>query len=374
MELNSQNIHPTSSDIPELPPAYWTTTRSKILSWLNQNNSSLANLYEGAVCLTFGIPIPGRLRFISHAVREIRNRLPDSIPKISERLEYKDEVEKLADIWESNGFALNEIPSDISIDLPVFKEIQQLIKKHKAVRENNKERTFRFFELCISENKLDRNILEPIVNHYWEITEWFMDQTHETDKKNYNGKPKLEPDDLEIRHQFEQFESFLSPLAQEFYTTVDKLDEILKEDNPKQIEKVIGLLIHPQHCTYFFNRLENPEWIEPLKDKGFFQNPPQIIEDTSQETFSFPMWTQSRYLVRMAQHKPKEVLEISLQIKTNNPCIYEDFVDAALQMPSPEAVQLVPKVKLWIESLYSSSLLPEKVAALIYFQRKLLLL
>lgn len=365
MELNSQNLHPTSSDLPQVPPADWTTTRRKILSWLNQNSSSLANLYEGAVCLTFGIPIPGRLRFISHAVREIRNRLPDSIPKISERLEYKDEVENLADIWESNGFGLDEIfleSEEITINFQVFSKIQQLIKKHKAVRYNNKKRTFLFFELCISENKLDLNILEPIVNHYWEITEWFMEQTHET---HDSGKPKLDPDDLKIRHQFELFESFLATFAQNFYTTVDKLDEILQEDNPQQIEKVIGFLIHPQHFSYFFNRLQNPEWIKPLKDKGFFKNPPQIIEDVSEGTISFPMWPQSRYLARMARYKPKEVLEIARQIESNNPRVHEDFADAALEMALEEAVQLVPKVKTWIKSLYSSSLLPEKIAALI---------
>jgi hypothetical protein len=362
VELNSRNLHPTSSNLPPVCPVYWTKTRQEIHYWLNLNTSSLANLYEGAVHLIFGIQIPGRLRFISHAVREIRNRLPDSIPKITERLEYKNEVQNLADIWESNGFGLDEIPlgrEEITINSQVFSKIQQLIKKHKAVPHNNKKRTFLFFELCISENKLDQNILDPIVNHYWEITEWFMEQTHDS------GKLKLDPDDLKICHQFELFESFLATFSQNFYTTVDKLDEILQEDNSPQIEKVIGFLIHPQHFSHFFKSLQNPEWIKPLKDKGFFNNPPQIIEDVSQGTVRFPMWSQSRYLARMAKHKPKEVLEIALQIESNNPHVHEDFVDAALQMPSDEAVKLVPTIKTWIESLYSSSLLPEKVATFI---------
>ncbi|MEH2338208.1 hypothetical protein [Nostoc sp.] len=138
-----------------------------------------------------------------------------------------------------------------------------------------------------------------------------------------------------------------------------------KKPTPQQLDKAIAKLIHPQQRNYFFNHLQNPEWIEPLKNKGFFQNPPQIIEDTSQGTVSFPMWAESRYLVRMAKYKPKEVLKIALQIETNNLSVHEDFVDAALQMPLQEAVQLVSKVKTWIESLYSSSLLPEKIAGLI---------
>ncbi len=139
-----------------------------------------------------------------------------------------------------------------------------------------------------------------------------------------------------------------------------------KKPTPKQIDQAIAMLIHPQQRIYFFNRLENPEWIEPLKRKGYFQNPPKIIEDAGQGTVKFPMWPQSRYLARMAKETPKEVLEIAQDIESNNPRIYEDFVDAALQMPSEQAVQLVPKFINWIEkSLYSSFLFPEKVADLI---------
>lgn len=127
-----------------------------------------------------------------------------------------------------------------------------------------------------------------------------------------------------------------------------------KKPTPQQIDKAIAKLIHPEQRNYFFNRLQNPEWIEPLKNKGFFQNPPSTL-----------MWAESRYLAQMAKYKPKEVLKIALKIESDNPRVYEDFVDAALQMPLQEAMQLVNKVKTWIETPYSSFLLPEKVAALI---------
>ncbi|MBD2504674.1 hypothetical protein [Anabaena azotica] len=138
-----------------------------------------------------------------------------------------------------------------------------------------------------------------------------------------------------------------------------------KKPTPQQIDKAIAKLIHPQQRNYFFNHLQNPEWIEPLKNKGFFQNPPSIVEDRILGTITFPMWAESRYLAQMAKHKSKEVLKIALKIESDNPRVYEDFVDAALQMPSQEAVQLVKKVKTWIEKTYSSSPLPKKVAALI---------
>ncbi|MFN6197497.1 MAG: hypothetical protein ACK4YS_02725 [Aphanizomenon sp.] len=138
-----------------------------------------------------------------------------------------------------------------------------------------------------------------------------------------------------------------------------------KKPTTQQIEQAIAMLIHPQQRIYFFNRLENPEWIEPLKGKGYFQNPPKIIEDASQGTVRFPMWPESRYLARMAKEKPQEVLEIVKKIDTENSFVHEDFVDAALQMPSEQAVQLVPQIVTWIEkSIYSYSQFPEKVADL----------
>ncbi len=40
---------------------------------------SLSELYEGAVCLLFENRLAGYTRFVGHAVREIRNRLPDAV-------------------------------------------------------------------------------------------------------------------------------------------------------------------------------------------------------------------------------------------------------------------------------------------------------
>jgi hypothetical protein len=138
-----------------------------------------------------------------------------------------------------------------------------------------------------------------------------------------------------------------------------------KTPTPEQVERAIALIVHPQQSFYFFNRLQNPKWISPLKKKGFFKNPPQAIHDSSEGSVSFPAWAESVYLARMAEHDPKAVLEIANSTETDNPRVHIDFVEAALQMPSEEAMKLVAKVKTWIESPYSSfALLPDKVGAL----------
>ncbi|MEW6490936.1 MAG: hypothetical protein AB1589_00060 [Cyanobacteriota bacterium] len=139
-----------------------------------------------------------------------------------------------------------------------------------------------------------------------------------------------------------------------------------KTPTPEQVEKAIALIVHPQQSSYFFNHLQNPKWISPLKKRDVFKNPPQAIRDSSEGTVSFPAWAESSYLARMAQHEPKAVLEIAIHTETENPRIHRDFVEAALQMPPEEAMKMVAKVKTWIESPYSSfALLPDKVGALI---------
>lgn len=133
---------------------------------------------------------------------------------------------------------------------------------------------------------------------------------------------------------------------------------------PEQIEKAIALLAQPEQRRYFFDRLNNPLWLEPLWEKGFFKNPPDIVKDEEKKTVSFPPWPESRYLARMAIHDSQNVLRIALSVETNNIYVQEDLVDAALTMPAEMAAKLVPKVLSWMKSPYSF-FRPEKFGELV---------
>lgn len=142
--------------------------------------------------------------------------------------------------------------------------------------------------------------------------------------------------------------------------------EFWKKPTTEQVSKALALLVHPQQRQYFFNRLENPEWIAELKKRGWFENPPPVIQ-TGDDTVSFPNWAESRYLVRMALHRPEEVLEIVLSIQTDNPSIHQDFVEAALNMPPSLAAKMEGKVRKWIEKspYFFYPLLGEKIGELV---------
>src|SRR5712691_4920516 len=55
----------------------WTAKRRGLLTWLERVAPQLACLYAGAVAMAANHEFPGRVVFVWHAIREIRNRLPD---------------------------------------------------------------------------------------------------------------------------------------------------------------------------------------------------------------------------------------------------------------------------------------------------------
>lgn len=145
-----------------------------------------------------------------------------------------------------------------------------------------------------------------------------------------------------------------------------------KIPTPDQVNRALALLVHPQQRQYFFNRLENPEWITELRKRKWFRHAPSTIQ-TGDNTVSFPNWAESRYLARMAVYRPEEVLEIALAIETNNPSVHRDFIEAALNMPPDVAARMEAKIKGWIneKSPYSFYLLlSQKVGELISFLAK----
>jgi len=86
-----------------------------------------------------------------------------------------------------------------------------------------------------------------------------------------------------------------------------------KKPTPEQVDKAVALLVYYEHYRGFFDRLENPEWVEPLWERGFFRQPPHPIRE--EERVHFPPWPEAKYLARMAKHKPELVARIILEME-----------------------------------------------------------
>lgn len=216
----------------------WTSRRLELWRWLQRNAPSLAELYQGAVILLYESPLPGRTRFISHAVREIRNRLPDIIcGPVGQRLDYKSRMDTLVVSWRKNGFSLDYsvlsggrgsdgIPNpDISIPRNLFEELTDLLRHHAEARQKPFDAASRLFQALAPGSLQNAEPLYPRLAQWLEVTNRFMARAHDS------GQVDLECDETELRRYFELFETTLGALIQAFFETTQEIDEILEDTN-----------------------------------------------------------------------------------------------------------------------------------------------
>jgi len=219
---------------------YWTPLRNDLRSWFQRNAQSLGELYEGAVEILSQERFPGRVRFVAHAVREIRNRLPEVIagPKAGGTLQYKNRLDDIASAWKKARLPLDgSLPTresqagplppnhDVGIPLRLYKKLATLVGEHLRTRERPNEAAKRMFEAIDPNNRASEATLRPRIEHWIKSTEWFVKRAHD------RGKTDAEMGGDQLKKNFEVFEAALSAMVRDFFKTVDDLDEILEEAN-----------------------------------------------------------------------------------------------------------------------------------------------
>jgi len=309
--------------------------QKQIFYWLQQVSPELAELYKGAVKIIREDDFPGSGRFICHAVREIRNRLPETVAgKFDvEHLNYRDEVVGLAKAWENAGlggvYEKQETTGEVEFSQRIPREvsirIEQLLEKHKKVAYTNREKMRMLLVELEPENKTLQGSLSPVVDALFRETEWFVDRAHV-------GK---EIDKSELFEHFQRYEQALYSLIGYFYEGMDDIERIAKTanefvqpPNDKEVNEMILKLVRARYRMHFFDKLENPHWIIPLQKKGFFRSPeePKAGEE-------YERWPEGWYLRKMASKVPTEVLHVIMKIKSKNPFVQNICLDCLLEMP-----------------------------------------
>lgn len=219
--------------------AFWTPLRRDIREWLRKNAPSLGELYEGAVSLAYGPKLPGHIRFIAHAVREIRNGLPAALSATVRRgrLEYPDRLDQLTEAWTRYGYPLDgtlpvappahteEVPSpDIVLPRPLVAQVAALLRDHQGARVRTREAAVHLFEACIPRDQFTPDWVVPVIDQWLDVTGWFMSRTHDS------GEPDAAYE-AQVRGQFELFETILGTLSREFFATLEGIDAILAVAN-----------------------------------------------------------------------------------------------------------------------------------------------
>jgi len=319
----------------------------RIFDWLQQVGPDLAELYEGAVKMTEDASFPGRGWFICHAVREIRNRLPNSVAgKHSIRhLSYPEEVTLIVKAWERAGLegvyekkkakASNEPRQFVTRE--VLAVIDGLMRRHKEVKNRKEENARRLLIALEPENEQMKSSLNPVVEKWIDETEWFVERVHV-------GKAT---DEDELIAHFETFEIVLGTFAGYFYEGFEEIEQLVEKANKSggkpsndEVMVVVLRLVRAKYRIHFFDKLENPNWIEPLKNAGFLKSPVETKEGENYET-----WLEGRYLKKVASKVPDKVLEVISEIQSTNPFVKSTCIECLLEMPEDVAIKGIKVIK-----------------------------
>lgn len=119
------------------------------------------------------------------------------------------------------------------------------------------------------------------------------------------------------------------------------------------VQKALESVKTEMDRQYFFSRLKNPHWIEPLKVRGFFDHPPKV-KLLPDGYVQYPFWPEFQFLKNVANEAAEKVIEIILEIpKTDNPRFYEDVIDIALNIEAPFSIRLKEIILEYIQGEYS---------------------
>ena len=88
-------------------------------------------------------------------------------------------------------------------------------------------------------------------------------------------------------------------MKKSFYDNALIMDQYkgLLSPTGEQINSLLEYLNHDEYAQYFFTNLENPIWVLPLYENGFFAKvPPPLADPNNSDYFSMPAWHAGEYL------------------------------------------------------------------------------
>lgn len=190
-------------------------------------------------------------------------------------------------------------------------------------------------------------ILEEIIKRWVDdLHGWF---------NNMSKGFEAEVSQKEFEKKLRELEDILFPLLNPHFDVINTIDQLLVTPKPAKSDvlHLKNLLAKGWSAyAYFFEKAEE-NWLVPLVRGGFFRKPPPQQR-----------WPEALYLVRVAAKEPQKVMNIiKLCPQTSNKWIYDNFVQAAMNMPVHIGAQIIPLIQKqgWLKSAYQI-LLPHKTA------------
>jgi hypothetical protein len=336
------------------------TDQSKIAEWLKQEVPTLHPAFVQAVQLMEGATFPGRSNFVCHACRDICTVIQQYLRvEKTTNADTKTLLNELDVLWSQQR--LDEVaypiatapehaeptnlPEDVPVPTEILKAIQSVLTEHRRGAGNQKKQALDMFQIIAPEAAGRPDLFDAHAEQWRDLRGWFHEHAH------FTLKPQV-CDENELQTKVSLLEVHLLTMVSTFYEGVSALDAILgAEPTQDTVAQAIARMSHPEQQRYFFDRLQNSKWIEPLYQKGIFDTLPALGRDIDKGTIWFYDWPACSYLSRMASQEPALVAKIFAQFdSTENPYIIRSTLDAALRMPVGVSVTLVSTIAKLLET------------------------
>jgi hypothetical protein len=122
----------------------------------------------------------------------------------------------------------------------------------------------------------------------------------------------------------------------------------------EEIDRVAVLCARLENRAYFFDRLDNPKWVRPLSERGFFATPPSPVPAGEPGYVRFPPWPEGRYLARAAGDVPDDVTFVLASLEVSeNPAVTGLLFQAMANLPAGQAKSLAAKALEWIKGPFT---------------------
>jgi hypothetical protein len=339
-----------------------TPNQLRIAEWLEHEVPTLHPAYVQAIKLMAGPDFPGRCNQICHACRDIctviqqyhrvektvkagTTKLLNELDRLWSQRPAEDQISPAGPA--TDGSSPKRLPEDVRIRPEIVQAIQALLLEHHRGSINQKSQALDMFQILAPEAAGRPDLFDVHAEQWRDLRGWFHEHAHYTLKEQ-----SCEVSELEAKVSL--LETHLLTMVSTFYEGVAELDKILTEEPTEEnVSRTIARMSRVEQQRYFYERLQNPEWIEPLKQKGVFDAIPQPQENVDEGTVSFFPWPPAQYLTRMAGERPAEVAQIFAGLPaTDNPFIVKAMLDATQLMPPKIAVTLAPKIVKLLDVAY----------------------
>jgi hypothetical protein len=213
----------------------WTPQRRRVRRWLVERAPNLAPVYEATIRLAMDATFPGRLWLMAHALRDMRNRLPNAIagPVKGSNTQYSVLVARVTKCWMEDGLpgdgsspatagreASPEGPARLEVSATLIAAVGELVSGHLAIEPRKRESARRLWAAIGGQPPPD-----------YAVRTW-LDATNRAERfAHLREKPLTPEDEEEFEQIFGACERALIAVANKSYENMDEIDAILGSAN-----------------------------------------------------------------------------------------------------------------------------------------------